>query len=266
MSGFAVPRAWQLFGKWAGLVTLGLIYFALVWLAVMSFSRDPMSGIPTGITIEHYAELFAGTRWLMPLIASLAIGVLVGLFVMVVATVVGRVAPRSPIVGRIVLLSLLPLFIPGIALGASLFIFLRMILGLSLGFWSIFIAHAVWAFPFSFLLVLVLTTRFDYRLLEAAADLGASKWRMFWDIEMPLLRPAVIGAGIFGFLVSFNEGQRAIFLHGNATTLPIWNWIMASWKKSQLPIIISLERLFLAVVMPLLAATFWTMMVRLEKD
>jgi ABC-type spermidine/putrescine transport system permease subunit II len=266
MSGFAAPRALQSFGKGAGLVTLSLIYFALLWLAVMSFNHDPMSGVPTGVTIEHYAELFTSPRWIMPLLASIVIGILVGLFVMVVATAVGRVAPRSPIVGRIVLLSLLPLFIPGIALGASLFIFLRMILGLSLGFWSIFIGHVVWAFPFSFLLVLVLTTRFDYRLLEAAADLGASKWRVFWDIELPLLRPAIVGAGIFGFLVSFNEGQRAIFLHGNATTLPIWNWIMASSEQSQVPIIFCLETVILGLVMPLLAATFWTMMVRLERD
>lgn len=266
MNGFAAPRFWQLFGKWAGLLTLGLIYFALLWLAVMSFNYDPMSGVPTGVTLQHYAELFASGRWVMPLMASIAIGVLVGLFVMVVATLVGRAAPKSPIVGRIVLLSLLPLFIPGIALGAALFISLRMILGVSLGFWSIFVGHVIWAFPFSFLLVLVLTTRFDYRLLEAAADLGASKWRVFWDIEMPLLRPAIVGAGIFGFLVSFNEGQRAIFLHGNATTLPIWNWIMASSEQSQVPIIFCLETIILAVVMPLLAGTFWMMMVRLEKD
>jgi ABC-type spermidine/putrescine transport system permease subunit II len=112
----------------------------------------------------------------------------------------------------------------------------------------------------------VLTTRFDYRLLEAAADLRASRWRVFWDIQTPLLRPAVIGAGIFSLLVSFNEGQRAIFLHGNATTLPIWNWIMASSEQSQVPIIFCLEMIILAVAMPLLAATFWMVTVRLDKN
>jgi ABC-type spermidine/putrescine transport system permease subunit II len=266
MSTLVAPRWFQAFGQWAGIVTLGLIYFALAWLALMSFNRDPMSGVPDGFTLSHYAELFHEPRWVEPLIASIAIGIGVGVTVMVVATLVGRAVPRSKTPGRIVAMSLLPLFIPGIALGAALFIFLRMLLDLELGFWSIFIGQAVWAFPFSFLFVLVLTTRFDYRLLDAAADLGASRWRIFWDIEFPLLRPGIIGAGIFGFLVSFNEGQRAIFLHGDATTLPIWNWIMASSEQSQVPIIFCLETLVLVIALPSIAATFWMMMVRLEKD
>jgi ABC-type spermidine/putrescine transport system permease subunit II len=266
MSNVVAPSRLLSFGKWGGMLTLTAIYFALAWLALMSVNRDPMSGIPDGFTLDHYRELFSSGRWFEPMLASLAIGLLVGLMVMVIATLVARAVPRSPIAGRIVLLSLIPLFVPGIALGASLFIFLRMILDLTLGFWSIFIGHLIWAFPFSFLFVLVLTTRFDYRILDAAADLGASRWRVFWDIELPLLRPAVIGAGIFGFLVSFNEGQRAIFLHGNATTLPIWNWIMASSEQSQVPIIFCLETIVLCIAIPLLAGTFWTMVVRLEKD
>ncbi|MET0969442.1 MAG: ABC transporter permease subunit [Tardiphaga sp.] len=266
MNDVVAPSRLLSFGKWGGIFTLAVIYFALVWLALMSVNNDPMSGIPDGFTLDHYRELFSSGRWVEPMLASLGIGALVGLSVMVIATLVGRAVPRSPIAGRVVLLSLVPLFVPGIALGASLFIFLRMILDLSLGFWSIFIGHLIWAFPFSFLFVLVLTTRFDYGLLDAAADLGASRWRVFWDIELPLLRPAIIGAGIFGFLVSFNEGQRAIFLHGNATTLPIWNWIMASSEQSQVPIIYCLETIVLCVALPLLAGTFWTMVVRLEKD
>lgn len=266
MSTPVAPPLFQAFGKWSGLITLGLIYFALAWLALMSVNHDPLSGVPDGFTLAHYGELFGEARWVAPFVASILIGVLVGLTVMVVATLVGRAVPRSSKPGRIVLMSLLPLFIPGIALGAALFIFFRMFLDLELGFWSIFLGHVVWAFPFAFLFVLVLTTRFDYRLLDAAADLGASKWRVFWDIEFPLLRPAVIGAGIFGFLVSFNEGQRAIFLRGDATTLPIWNWIMASSEQSQVPIIFCLETLVLLVALPVIAGTFWMMMVRLDRD
>jgi ABC-type spermidine/putrescine transport system permease subunit II len=266
MSSLVAPRLVQTFGKLSGIITLGLIYFALAWLALMSVNHDPMSGVPDGFTSSHYSELFTEARWVEPLLASVVIGVLAGVIVMVVATLVGRAVPRSEKPGRIVLMALLPLFIPGIALGAALFIFLRMFLDFELGFWSILIGHVVWAFPFSFLFVLVLTTRFDYRLLDAAADLGASRWRTFWDIEFPLLRPSIIGAGIFGFLVSFNEGQRAIFLRGDATTLPIWNWIMASSEQSQVPIIFGLETLVLLVALPVIAGTFWMMMVRLDRD
>ena len=60
-----------------------------------------------------------------------------------------------------VLLTLLPLFVPGMSMGAALFIFFRSFLGFKLGFWSILIGHVVWALPFSLLIVLVLTTRYD---------------------------------------------------------------------------------------------------------
>jgi ABC-type spermidine/putrescine transport system permease subunit II len=184
----------------------------------------------------------------------------------VTATLVGRALPHSPRAGTLVLLAVLPLFIPGMSMGAAQFIFLRPMLGLTLGFWSIFLGHVVWAFPFSLLIVLVLTTRFDSRLVEAAADLGASGWRTFWDIEFPILRPGIVGAGTFGFLISFNEVQRSIFLRGTATTMPIWNWEMASSQQSQVPVIFSLETIVLAVVLPLLAALFWVLFVRMDKN
>lgn len=58
-------------------------------------------------------------------------------------------------------------------MGAVLFIFLRTMLGLRLGLWSIFLAQLVWV-P---LFVLVVASRFDLKLLEAAEDLGATACR-----------------------------------------------------------------------------------------
>ena len=113
-------------------------------------------------------------------------------------------------------------------MGAALFISIRSLLDLRLGLWSIFLGHLVWSLPFSLLLVLIIATRFDHRLLEAAQDLGATSWRRFWDIEFPILRPGIIGAGIFGFLLSFNELLRSIFLRGSETTMPIYNWTMTA--------------------------------------
>ncbi len=60
--------------------------------------------------------------------------------------------------------------------------------------------------------------------------------------------------------------QRSIFLRGTATTMPIWNWTMASSQQSQVPVIFSLETIVLAVVLPLLAALFWVLFVRMDKS
>jgi ABC-type spermidine/putrescine transport system permease subunit II len=272
MHGQTQGRAWSYWAGWPVVAkyiafgALAFIYFPLLWLALMSVSAQPLSGLPLPFSGANYVALFQSGDWLAPFGISLLIAVLVGTVTAVTATLVGRVLPHSKRAGTLVLVAVLPLFIPGMAMGAAQFIFLRPMLGLTLGYWSIFLGHVVWAFPFSLLIVLVLTTRFDSRLVEAAADLGASGWRTFWDIEMPILRPGIVGAGTFGFLISFNEVQRSIFLRGTAETMPVWNWMMASSQQSQVPVIFCLETIVLAVVLPLLAALFWVLFVRMDKS
>jgi len=257
---------WAQIAKWAGLIVILLTYIPLVWLAVMSFSERPLSGMPYPLTIEHYAALMADKAWREPLLESVIMGLIVGAVCMVVATAVGRAIPRMIRPGGVLLLALSPLFVPALTMGAALFIFLREYLDLRLGLWSIFIAHIVWALPFSLLLVLVIATRFDLRLLEAASDLGASTWRRFWDIEFPILRPGIIGAGLFGFLLSFNELLRSIFLRGSETTMPLYNWTMAASHQSQVPIIFALATVILAITLPLMAVFFWLLFARLDRS
>lgn len=256
---------WPRVAMIVGFGVIGLTYVPIVWLAVMSFSHRPLSGIPYPLTLEHYASLAADTGWVEPLIESLVLGFVVGLSCIVVATAVGRAIPRMTRPGGVVLVALLPLFVPGLTMGAALFIFLRSLLGLGLGMWSIFIAHMVWALPFALLLVLVVATRFDHRLLEAAEDLGASRWQRFKDVELPILMPGIVGSGIFGFLLSFNELLRSIFLRGSETTMPIYNWTMTASHQSQVPIIFSLATIMLAVTLPVMGTFFWLLFNRLDK-
>lgn len=257
---------WPALAKWLGLIVILLMYIPLVWLAVMSFSGRPLSGIPYPLTMEHYDELMGGfEKWGEPLYESVAMGVVTGLVCMVVATAVGRAMPRMRKPGGVMLIALIPLFVPGLTMGAALFIFIRSFLDLRLGLWSIFVGHLVWSLPFSLLLVLIIATRFDHRLLEAAQDLGATKWRRFWDIEFPILRPGIVGAGIFGFLLSFNELLRSIFLRGSETTMPIYNWTMTASHQSQVPIIFSLSTIILGATLPILGGFFWLLFARLDR-
>ena len=222
--------------------------------------------MPYPLTVENYLSLFGDEASREPLAESVILGLIVGTVCMIVATAVGRAIPQMHRPGGVLLLSLTPLFVPALTMGAALFIFIRSYMGLRLGLWSIFIAHIVWALPFALLLVLVIATRFDYRLLEAASDLGASKWRRFWDIEFPILRPGIIGAGLFGFLLSFNELLRSIFVRGSETTMPIYNWTMAASHQSQVPIIFSLATVILAITLPLMGGFFWVLFARLDRS
>ena len=256
---------WKTIAKWLGLTALIFTYAPLVWLALMSISEKPLSGMPFPLSFEHYRALADEPRWVEPFMASVIIGLLVAFVCMVIATAVGRAIPYSRRPGSFVLFAVIPLFVPGMSIGAALFIFLRTVLGLKLGYWAIFLGHLIWALPFSLLIVLVIAVRFDYRLLEAAEDLGASSWRRFWDIEFPSLRPGIVGAGLFGFLLSFNEILRSTFLRGTEATMPVWNWIMAASQQSQVPIIFSLATIVLLVTLPLLGGFFWLLFVKLDR-
>jgi len=257
---------WKGLGKWLGFAMLALIYFPLLWLVLLSVSRDPLSGIPGPFSLQHYRALFASGDWHGPMLASVGIALIVGLVSAVTATIVGRAVPTMAHPGRALMMFVLPLFVPGMTMGAALFIFARSVLGLDLGFWSIAIGHYIWAFPFALLIVLVVTLRFDRTLIEAGRDLGASDWQVFRDIEFPILMPGIVSAGLFGFLMSFNEVMRTIFLRGTDETMPVWNWIQAAAQQSQVPIIFSLSSIILLLTLPLLAATFWLLFVRLSRN
>jgi ABC-type spermidine/putrescine transport system permease subunit II len=243
---------------------IAMIYVPVIWLVVMSFSAVPLSGIPYPLTLANYYDLLRDPRWLTPLWTSVGLSILVAFVCAVAATMLGRAITRMRKPGAVLLVTLLPLFVPGLTMGAALFISFRMLLDLRLGLWSIFVAQMIWAFPFTLLLVLVVASRFDLRLIEAAEDLGASPWQTFWDIEMPLLRPGTFGAAVFGFLLSFNELLRSLFVRGVSTTMPIYNWAMAASQQSQVPIIFSLSSIILAVTAPIMGLFFWILFVKLD--
>lgn len=255
-------RHWQFMPVWrraggvAGMIMLALAYVPILWLMVMSLSTAPLSGVPWPLTGEWYARMAADQRWHAPMITSVLLAAAVGLICAVLATVLGRAMMRMQRPGWLIGLTLLPLFVPGLTIGAALFLFLRVGLGLRLGLWSVLLGHTLWALPFAVLLMLVILTRFDRRLLDAAADLGASPRQRFLLVEWPFLRPAVFGAGLFGFLLSFSELPRSVFLRGTETTMPIFQWAQAADHQSYVPISFALATLIILVTVPVLIGFF----------
>ena len=138
------------FGVAVGYVWVTLIYIPIVWLAVMSVSSRPLTGVPYPLSLEWYDALFSGDmRWLPPLERSLILGLIVSVLCMVSATMVGRVLPQLRRRGGLLAAFLAPLFVPALVTGVSMFMFYRALIGLKLGDWSLVLAHFVWAFPFA---------------------------------------------------------------------------------------------------------------------
>ena len=249
----------------AGYAAILLIYAPILWLAIMSVSKRPLTGIPWPLSGEWYAGLFGGDmQWLEPLRLSLFIAVIVSVSCMVAATIIGRALPLLRSRGRVLLVFLIPLFVPGIVAGAGMFIYYRVFLGLKMGVWSLAVGHFLWAFPFALLAMLVVTSRFDHRLLEAAADLGASRWQRFWHIEFPLVKPGIVACGFFGFLLSFNELPRSIFMRSGEVTLPLHLWASSSSHLSSVPLIYGLSTIITLASVLLVVGVLWLLFFRGE--
>ena len=82
-------------------------------------------------------------------------------------------------------------------------------------------AHLTWTLPFGLLIMFAILNRFDPRYEEAARDLGASPWQTFAHVVLPIILPSVIGIGLFGFTLSWDELARSSQAIGAVNTLPL---------------------------------------------
>jgi len=82
-------------------------------------------------------------------------------------------------------------------------------------------AHLSWTLPFGLLVMLAVFNRFNPAFEEAARDLGATPWQTFRHVVLPLIGPSVIGVGLFGFTLSWDEIARTSQAIGDVNTLPL---------------------------------------------
>jgi putative spermidine/putrescine transport system permease protein len=94
--------------------------------------------------------------------------------------------------------------------------------GTSLGlFTSAMGAHLTWTLPFGLLIMFAVFNRFNPAYEEAARDLGATPWQTFKHVVFPLIAPSVVGVGMFGFTLSWDEIARTSQAIGDVNTLPL---------------------------------------------
>jgi putative spermidine/putrescine transport system permease protein len=82
-------------------------------------------------------------------------------------------------------------------------------------------AHMSWTLPFGLLVMLAVFNRFNPAFEEAASDLGASPWQSFRYVVLPLIAPSLVGVGMFGFTLSWDEIARTSQAIGDSNTLPL---------------------------------------------
>jgi putative spermidine/putrescine transport system permease protein len=94
--------------------------------------------------------------------------------------------------------------------------------GTALGlFTSALGAHLTWTLPFGLLIMFAIFNRFNPAYEEAARDLGATHGQTFRYVVLPLIAPSVVGIGMFGFTLSWDEIARTSQAIGDVNTLPL---------------------------------------------
>lgn len=116
----------------------------------------------------------------------------------------------------------LPVMFPTVVLGISLLVLVSLS-GLDLWAVPIVIAHAIIGLPFMMRNIIVALQGTDPKLEEAARTLGASPFRAFCEVILPLIRGGIASGMLLVFILSFNEFTLSYFLYTiDVFPLPIW--------------------------------------------
>lgn len=141
----------------------------------------------------------------------------------VIFSVMAGLAFRRRFVGSnfVFYLTISSLIVPSILISLGIGIVFSLV-GLDNQWYSSALAgHLTWTLPFAFLIMLGIFGRFNPSYEEAARDLGASDTTTFWQIVFPLIASSVIGVGLLGFTLSYDEFTRTSLISGETNTLPL---------------------------------------------
>jgi ABC-type spermidine/putrescine transport system permease subunit II len=202
----------------------------LVWLALgatLLFLYGPL--LPPileslrGNGFLNYQALLDDSRLQRAVWTSLLSGLLVAILTPIVALLAAQALRRFGKARWVLGLVLLPLFVPGIAMGVATALFFQL-LGLKPSLVTIVTVQTLWALPFAFLIIMTAMASFDRVFLEAAHMSGAGPLRAFFEIELPLIRQGITGAALFSLILSFNETIRTSLVQGGRNTIATYIW------------------------------------------
>jgi len=214
----------------AVLVLLGcaaILLPLILTLYLSVFDEQMIVFPPRGYTFAWYGQIaakFGGAIWtsLRIAIAAVALSLAVGI-------PAGIGLSRHHFRGRDALATFLlsPLTIPGIAVGLAIYVLAILIeertgVELAGSIRLLILAHLLLTMPWVVRLCLASLTNHERTTEEAAASLGANPMMVIWRVTLPAMRPGIVAAGLFAFIISFENLEINLFLVApGMTTLPV---------------------------------------------
>ena len=205
------------------LLVMLFLYLPVVFLIGLSFNASTMGVAWKGFTFEWYEKLAMDQAILEATVNSVVIALVsTGLaLILGVGTAIALETRQKTQQSWVNLILVLPLVIPEILLGVAL-LMVFVLCQVHLGFGTVIIGHMVFNLPLTIVIVRARLRKLDPAWEDAARDLGATSWEVLTRITLPLLRPAIWGAGLLGLTVSLDDFVVTFFVAGpGSTTLPL---------------------------------------------
>ena len=221
-------RAWLALGY-------AFLYVPIVALVVYSFNDSPVPNVWRGFTLRWYAALPEDRE----LIAGLALSLKVAIATACASVVLGTLAAFALVRYRRFFGSTLfsgmvaaPLVMPEVIIGLSLLLMLVSLqritaaaFGIGIperGMLTIWFGHLLLGMAYATVVVRARLQTLNPQLEEAALDLGARPWQVFWLVTLPMIGQALLSAFLLTFTLSLDDVVLSAFLSGpGATTMPL---------------------------------------------
>jgi ABC-type spermidine/putrescine transport system permease subunit II len=223
-----IASGWARIALW--LFSVLVIFFLLapiLVIVVVSFNKSTLFDFPpVEWSLRWYGTLLQSRDWREAFWLSLWLAASVTVLALLLGVPAAYALARGSFRGqRLVEFFLIsPMVVPAIVLALGLYVLLAPfgLIGRPSG---LLLAHTVLALPVVIIIVGAGFRRADGSVELAARACGAPFLRAFWHVSLPSVRPALISAGAFAFLTSFDEVVLALFLGGPAaTTMPKRIW------------------------------------------
>ncbi|MFP6797887.1 MAG: ABC transporter permease subunit [Pseudomonas sp.] len=215
------------FMLWAG---LGFIYLPMLILVIYSFNASRLVTVWGGWSVKWYVGLLDNTQLMNSVMRSLEIACYTAIAAVALGTMAAFVLTRvTRFKGRTLFGGLVtaPLVMPEVITGLSLlllFVAMAQLIGwpAERGVLTIWIAHTTFCSAYVAVVVSSRLRELDLSIEEAAMDLGAKPWKVFFLITIPMIAPSLAAGGMMSFALSRDDLVLASFVSGpGSTTLPM---------------------------------------------
>ncbi len=239
---------------------LAFLYMPIFVMIAFSFNESKSRTVWTGFTFKWYVDLFRNEAIIKAFFTTLIVAVLAAVIATALGTVaaVGIDAMKNWEKSLIMNISYMPVVNPDIITGISLLLLFNVFKGwfnFEFGFMTLLISHITFNVPYVILSVLPKLKQMDYRVYEAALDLGCNPTQAFFKVVVPEIMPGIVSGFLMALTFSIDDFIISYFNSGHAQTLPVAIYAMARRRVS--PEMYALSTImFVVILVVLLAVNF----------